>query len=109
MSDVSSVEGMLVVLCTFPDMEKARGICNALVSEGLVACANLLPGVESVYRWKSEIQSDSETLAILKLPVDGFPALERKILELHPYDVPEIVAIRPESVNPAYLDWVNGR
>jgi periplasmic divalent cation tolerance protein len=109
MSEGNSVTGMLVVLCTFPDTEKAREICTALVSDGLAACANLLPGVESIYRWKGKIHDDSEVLAILKVPADGFAALESKLLEIHPYDVPEIVAIRPDSVNPEYLAWVTGR
>jgi len=109
MSDADSAAGMLVVLCTFPDTEKAREICTALVTDGLAACANLVPGVESIYRWKGEIQNDSETLAILKLPAEGFAVLESKLIELHPYDVPEIVAIRPESVNEEYLAWVTGR
>lgn len=99
---------MLVVLCTFPDTEKARDICTTLVTDGLAACANLLPGVESIYRWKGEIHNDSEVLAILKLPADGLSALEAKLRDLHPYEVPEIVALRPESVNPEYLAWVTG-
>jgi periplasmic divalent cation tolerance protein len=108
MSDGDSVPGMLVVLCTFPDAEKAREICTALVADGSAACANLLPGVESIYRWKGEIQNDNETLAIIKLPAEGFAALEGRLLELHPYDVPEIVALRPDSVNPEYLAWIRG-
>jgi periplasmic divalent cation tolerance protein len=109
MSDEDSAgAGMLVVLCTFPDTEKAREICTSLVTEGLAACANLVPKVESIYRWKGDIHNDRETLAILKLPAGGFAALESKLLELHPYDVPEIVAIRPESANAEYLAWVTG-
>lgn len=98
-----------MVLCTFPDAKIARDICTVLVTDGLAACANLLPGVESIYRWEGATNHDSETLAILKLPADGLAALESKLLGLHPYDVPEIVAIRPDAVNPAYLAWVNGR
>lgn len=99
---------MLVVLCTFPNEEMAREICTILVTEGLAACANLLPGVESIYRWKGGIQTDSETLVILKLPAADFAAFEAKLLEFHPYDVPEIVAVRPEAVNAEYLAWVTG-
>lgn len=98
-----------MVLCTFPDAKFARQICSVLVTEGLAACANLLPGVESIYRWECVTNLDSETLAILKLPADGLAAMESKLLGLHPYEVPEIVAIRPDAVNPACLAWVNRR
>ena len=102
-------EGMILVLCTFPDVEKARDVCTAVVTEGLAACANLVPVIESIYRWKGEVHNDSETLAILKLPAEGFPALESKLFELHPYGVPEIVGIKADAVNAGYLNWVCGK
>ena len=102
-------DGMLAVLCTFPDMEKAREVCTSIVTGGFAACVNLVPNVESIYRWKGAIQNDSEVLAIIKLPAEGFDRLESKLLELHPYDVPEIVAIRPDAVSADYLSWIVGK
>lgn len=99
---------MLVVFSTFPDEATARTICAALVAEGLVACANILPQVTSIYRWQGELKEEGETLAILKLPAGGFPALEERLTALHPYEVPEIVAIPVAAVNPGYLAWVRG-
>lgn len=97
---------MLVVLSTFPDEATARTICAALVAGGFVACANILPQVTSIYRWQGEMKEDGETLAILKLPTEGFPALEEKLTALHPYDVPEIVAVPVVAVNAGYQEWV---
>lgn len=99
---------MLVVFSTFPDEATARAICAALVVEGLVACANILPPVTSIYRWQGELKQEGETLAILKLPAEGFPALEEKLTALHPYEVPEIVAMPVAAVNAKYLAWVRG-
>ena len=99
---------MLVVFSTFPDEASARTICAALVEEGLVACVNLLPQVTSIYRWQGELKEEGETLAILKLPARGFPALEEKLAALHPYEVPEIVALPVAAVHAKYLAWVRG-
>lgn len=98
---------MLVVFSTFPDEATARKICAALVAEGVAACANILPQVTSIYRWQGELKEEGETLAILKLPAGGFPALEEKLTALHPYEVPEIVALPVAAVNAEYLKWVN--
>lgn len=97
---------MLVVFSTFPDEATAQTICAALVAEGLVACANILPQVTSIYRWQGVMKEEGETLAILKLPAAGFPALDKKLTTLHPYEVPEIVAIPVAAVNAEYLAWV---
>jgi periplasmic divalent cation tolerance protein len=99
---------MIVVFSTFPDEATARSICAALVEEGFVACANILPPITSIYRWQGELKQEGETLAILKLPAHGFPALEEKLTALHPYEVPEIVAIPVAAVNEKYSAWVNG-
>ena len=100
---------MLVVLSTFPDEATAQRICAALVTEGLVACANIVPQVTSIYRWECELKQEGESLAILKLPADGFGRLEIRLTELHPYDVPEIVALRPDAVNAGYLSWITSK
>ena len=97
---------MLVVLSTFPDPETARRVCRVLVEEACVACANLIPRIESIYAWQGEIRHEDEVLALMKLPSEGFAHLENRLSELHPYEVPEIVALRPEAVNERYSAWV---
>lgn len=99
---------MMLVFCTFPDMEKAREIGSGIISEGLAACVNLVPQVESIYLWEGKIQSENEVLAIFKLRSDGFDVLEKILSERHPYEVPEIVGVTADSVNGGYLDWVLG-
>jgi len=97
---------MLVVLCTFPDVEKARAVAKEIVSEGLAACVNLVPSVESIYRWGGEIQQDTEVLAIFKVASDRFEKLQGAIIAKHPYDTPEIVGIDADRVDTSYLAWV---
>lgn len=99
-------EPMLVVFCTFPDLEKAREVGGALVAKKLAACVSLLPGVESIYAWDGGIQNDSEVLAIFKLAGEVFEAFEQALKKLHPYDVPEIVAMEPSQISVEYLKWV---
>ena len=104
-----AADGMMLVLCTFRDMGTAREIGSGLVAEGLAACVNLVPQVESIYRWKGELQSESEVLAMFKLSSVGFPAFEAALTERHPYEVPEIVGLPVDAVSRSYLDWVLGR
>jgi periplasmic divalent cation tolerance protein len=93
-------------LSTFQDAETARTIGRTVVEEQLAACANIVPGVESTYWWKGIIETSNEVLAIFKTTAEQYPRLEARIKELHPYDVPEIVAIQPTGGLPAYLQWV---
>ena len=97
---------VLVVLCTFPDAEKAREVGTVLVAARLAACVNLLPGIESIYRWQGAVERAGEVLAVFKTTTAAWPAFEQRLLELHPYDVPEIVALRPEQVTESYARWV---
>lgn len=99
---------MLIVLCTFPDVETARRICSEIISDNLAACVNLIPGVESIYRWEEKIEQASEVLAIFKVAAKGFKKLETNLLDKHPYDTPEIVGIAPHQVSEGYLKWVLG-
>jgi periplasmic divalent cation tolerance protein len=99
---------MLVVFTTFPDEATAREICVSLVADGVVACANILPQVTSIYRWEGDLKQEGEILAVLKIRADGFAGLEEKLTALHPYEVPEIVAIPVAAVNAKYLAWVRG-
>jgi periplasmic divalent cation tolerance protein len=104
-----AADGMMLVLCTFPDIEIARKIGSGIIAEGLAACVNLVPQVESIYRWKGEMQSETEVLAIFKLCTDHFPALESVLAERHPYEVPEIIGLAADAVSRGYLDWVLGQ
>lgn len=97
---------MLIVLCTFPDAETARRISTEIISENLAVCVNLIPAVESIYRWEGKIEQASEVLAIFKVSADRFKRLEKELLEKHPYDTPEIIGIAADQVTAGYLKWV---
>src|SRR5712675_2476767 len=100
-------EKILLALSTFPDAEIARRISNQLVSERFAACANILSGVESIYRWKEKIESGNETLVLFKRSEDRQSAFQDKLRLLHPYDVPEIIFVSIASGLPDYLQWVS--
>ena len=97
---------ILLALSTFPDAETARRISNQMVSERFAACANILPAVESIYRWKEKIESGNETLVLFKLSENRQSAFQEKLRSLHPYEVPEIIFIPISSGLPEYLRWV---
>lgn len=97
---------MLIVFCTLPDRDTAQRIARALVEESLVACVNLLPGVESIYRWEGVIETSQEVLALMKTTEPTYAKLEARLKELHPYDVPEIVGVPVSLVQPGYAQWV---
>lgn len=99
---------MLIVLCTFPDAETARRICSEIISANLAACVNIIPAVESIYRWEGKIEQASEVLAIFKIAAIGFKNLETELLEKHSYETPEIIGIAPDQVSGEYLKWVLG-
>src|SRR5207247_10798817 len=95
-------EKILLALSTFPDAETARRISNELVAQKLVACANILPSVESIYTWKSKIEKADETLVFFKLSEDRQTAFQEKLRSLHTYDVPEIIFVPISSALPDY-------
>ena len=97
---------VIVVFSTFPSEDKAADIARTLVSEGLVACANLVPPVRSIYRWQGELCDERETLAIMKTTRERFDALRDRLVALHPYEVPEVIALPVEAGHAPYLDWV---
>src|SRR5439155_1256527 len=99
-------EKILLALSTFPDAETARRISNELVAQKFVACANILPSVESIYTWKGKIEKADETLVFFKLSEDRQTAFQEKLRSLHPYDVPEIIFVPISSGLPDYLRWV---
>jgi periplasmic divalent cation tolerance protein len=98
------MENAMVVLCTFPDIEQARQIGAALVERQVAACVNLLPGVESIYRWEGKVERAGEVLGVIK--TSRYPELEAAIHELHPYEVPEILALPIAAGSEAYLQWL---
>jgi periplasmic divalent cation tolerance protein len=102
MSDPSR---LIVVLCTVPDEETAERLGRGLVEEGLAACVNAIPGVRSYYRWRGSIQSDAEIQLLIKTGEDRFDALVAWLRDNHPYQVPEIVALRAQRVSESYLSW----
>lgn len=104
MTDVAA----LVVLSTFPDAETAAGVARTLVDERLAACVNLVPAIRSIYRWQGAISDDAESLAIIKTTTDRYPALAARITALHPYQVPEIIALPLTEGHPPYLAWLAG-
>jgi periplasmic divalent cation tolerance protein len=95
-----------LALSTFPDRETAQRISNQLVSEKFAACANILPAIESVYRWKDKVQTGNETLVFFKVSKDRQSAFQEKLRSLHPYEVPEIIFVSVSSGLPEYLRWV---
>jgi periplasmic divalent cation tolerance protein len=95
-----------VVLVTLPDEEVATRICRTLVEERLVACGNIIPGVRSIYRWEDEIREESEWLVMLKTSANVLSKLMRRVADLHPYEVPEILALPVASGHTKYLEWV---
>lgn len=97
---------MMLVFSTFPSEEKAREIVRILVEERAIACGNILPPMRSIYRWHGAIRDEAEVLAIFKVSRGGYASLQRRLHELHPYDVPEIIAVEISTGLPAYLDWV---
>ena len=97
---------VLLALSTFPDRETAQRISNQLVTEKLAACANILPAIESVYRWKGNVENAHETLVLFKLREDRQSAFQEKMRSLHPYEVPEIIFVPVASGLPEYLRWI---
>ena len=97
-----------LALSTFPDRETAQRISNQLVSEKFAACANILPAIESVYRWKDKVEVGNETLVFFKVSEDRQSAFQEKLRSVHPYEVPEIIFVSVSSGLPEYLRWVIG-
>jgi len=97
---------VLLVLSTFPDAATAQRIGRQLVEEKCAACVNTLPAVESIYWWEGNVEEARETLALFKTTADRFAALQSRLRQLHPYEVPEIIAIRIDRGLPEYLSWL---
>lgn len=95
-----------IVLCTCPDLATATTIANELVDKQLAACVNILPAVHSIYRWKGQLEASEELLLLIKSSQANYPQLETSILALHPYELPEIIAIPVVAGLASYLAWI---
>lgn len=95
-----------VVLVTCPDAETGARIARALLEERLIACANLLPQVRSLYRWEGKVEDDPEVLLVLKTGGARVEALTERVCALHPYDVPEVIQLPVTAGHAPYLQWV---
>jgi periplasmic divalent cation tolerance protein len=97
--------GIIVALVSCPP-DKAAGIAEALVEGRFAACVNIVPGVRSVYRWQGAVQRDDEALLVIKTAADRFEELKRAVLEMHPYELPEVIALPVAHGHVPYLEWV---
>lgn len=97
---------VLLCYCSCPDTGSAQAIAVTLVDERLAACVNCLPGISSTYRWQGAVTTDSEALLLIKTTAGHLEALRTRLLELHPYELPELIAVPVEYGHDAYLDWV---
>ena len=93
-------------LCTVPDRDTATRIAEALVTEQLAACVNIIPAIQSVYRWEGTIEHAEELLLLIKTSSAVWSRLEACILALHPYELPEIISVRIQDGNKNYLNWI---
>lgn len=98
---------VLLCLCTCPDRDTARTLARALVEARLAACVNLLPGVESVYRWQDTVEEATEVQLLIKTRSGRLAALAARLQTLHPYAVPELIAFEAVGGLPDYLRWVS--
>ena len=99
-------EEVLLAISTFPDADLARSVSRQLVEQRLAACANIGGAVQSIYHWQGKIEEGAETLVFFKTTRDRFDEFARVLKSLHPYEVPEIIAVRVEEGFAAYLEWV---
>jgi periplasmic divalent cation tolerance protein len=97
---------ILIVFSTFASEEDAARVARVLVEERLVACANLLPGARSFYRWEGSIADVREVVVLMKTRKQDWPALQSRLHDLHPYDTPECVAVRVAAGAPRYMAWL---
>lgn len=97
---------LLLCLTTCPDAASAHRITEALVEEQLAACVNVIPGLRSIYRWQGAVERADEHLLLIKTTRAAWPALQARLQELHPYELPELLAVETLDGLPAYLQWV---
>jgi periplasmic divalent cation tolerance protein len=96
-----------IVLCTAGSEDEARKIARHLVEQRLAACVNIVPRVESIYRWQGKVESSGEWLLLIKTTAERFPSVLAAIRALHSYEIPECVAIGIEDGSANYLEWID--
>ena len=101
-----ATDAPVLVLVTWPDDRDPQPFLRALVEERLVACGNALPSMRSIYRWQDAVHDDAERQLVLKTSAGRLDALQARVAELHPYDVPEFLAIPVHAAASAYLGWL---
>lgn len=99
-------EKMILVLCSVPDMGTARSLTNALFQHNLAACVGILPAIESHYVWKGKRECSQEVLLKVKAPAENWENLRDTLLEVHPYDCPEILCFEVTDSSSGYAQWV---
>lgn len=97
----------VVALCTVPAREVGLSIGTRLIEAGVAACVNVLPGVSSIFSWQGSICTEEECLLVIKTRHDAYPRMQALIESLHPYDVPEIIALDISQGNEKYLAWID--
>lgn len=97
----------LLIYCTCPDRDSAESIANTLVDKGVAACVSILPGITSVYRWQGKRESAQEHLLVIKSLHEAYQSLEQAIVALHPYELPEIIAVPITHGLAGYLAWID--
>jgi periplasmic divalent cation tolerance protein len=95
----------LIVFCTAKDYEEAHSIAHALVKESLASCVNIVPGLTSIFRWKGHLEEEKEFLLIIKTSRELYDTLVVWMKEMHSYEVPELIAFKPASINPDFSAW----
>jgi periplasmic divalent cation tolerance protein len=98
--------GAVLVFCTCPDEATAERIGSAFVEEHLAACVNRIPGIASTYRWQGKVCRDNEQLLLIKTTRARFDAVRARLIELHPYELPEVIAVDIALGSAPYLDWI---
>ena len=97
---------VVILLSNFPDAAAARNAVRTLVGERLIACGNIIPGVESIYEWNGKLETSAEVMVVCKTTVHSAPAAQARLRALHPYEVPEILQIPVSGGWPDYMAWV---
>lgn len=97
---------LVIIHTSCPDQDSAERIARCLVEEGLAACVSRITGVISTYRWQGQLHTDQEVLLLIKSTLDRFEALRQRVLELHPHELPEIIAVEAAASHRPYRDWV---
>jgi len=105
---MKKIENFNILICNTPNIENAKLIAHNLVKEKLAACVNLFNGMTSIYEWEGNIEEETEVTMLIKSKSEFLNLIEERIIELHPYDTPEIIELKVVSSNTKYFEWMNG-